>query len=204
MYGSIESRQISRMVGRGGSVASAAVVWLAAFALVAMTVTFMGDRSSHSTELLSRSASQHDLDSFFNGLDSDGADDSEAKPHAWSGMDATTRNYIENKRKALHSNGGFTSFDKSGHAVSIREKWSSAAARLQSDALISSKEITAASPKRATPALYSMAELAKMQQAAQAHYLVYKKEKKVYENSYACLSIHSFYPQIFFHLLVMI
>ena len=134
---------------------------------------------SHPTELLTRSESQHDLDSFFNDLDSDGADDSDKKPHAWSGMDATTRNYIDKKRKALRKNGGFTSFDRSGHAVAIREKWSSSAARLQSAALLSSKENSLAASKRASPAHYSMADLAKMQKAAQAHYLVYKKEKKV-------------------------
>jgi hypothetical protein len=182
MYASIDSRKPSRVVNRGASVTSAALVWLAAFSLMAMTVTFKGygSMTSHATELLTRSESQHDLDSFFSGLDSDGADDSEQKPHAWNGMDASTRNYIENKRKALRTNGGFTSFDKSGHAVPIREKWNSAAARLQSAALVSSKKNAPAAPKRASPAHYSMADLAKMQEAAQAHYMVYKKEKRVY------------------------
>jgi hypothetical protein len=182
MYGSIESRQLSRVVSRGGSVSSAVVVWLAAFALAAMTVTY-GSVNSHPTELLSRSQSQHELDSYFKDLDSDGADNSEQKSHAWSGMDATTRNYIDNKRKALHKSGGFTTFDKSGHAVPIREKWSSAAARLESAALISSKDNSPASPKRSSPAHYSMADMAKMQAAAQAHYLVYKKDKKVHSHT---------------------
>jgi hypothetical protein len=178
LYGSFE---IDRAVPRSGmskTLRSPALIWLATFALVASAAIFT--MKDDTTELISRKQSQNDLDSYFKDLDSSDADsgdgDKQEEHHAWSGMDSDTRKYIENKRKSLHKNGGFTTFDKEGHSVPLRSVWSAsaAAARLESAASIDSNT----APKSSYHS-YSMAELAKMRAQAQSHYKVYITDKKV-------------------------
>ena len=59
---------------------------------------------AHSQVLaFSHSEAKDDLDSYFDSLDTD------THSHAWSDMDSSSQNYIENKRKAIHkSHGAFT------------------------------------------------------------------------------------------------
>ena len=183
LYASFESGKSVPIAGKNRLIKSTAViVWLTAFALVATAATFVIRYDTTSNELLSRKQSQDDLNSYFNDLDSSDADSKEASHHSWGGMDAQTRSYIDNKRKALRHGGGFTTFDKSGHAVPIRKVWSAsaAAARLESASLVSSKvSHLAKSTVKSSYEPHSVAELAKMRAAAESQYQLHRAHTKV-------------------------
>ena len=181
LYGSFEDRRAILGSGRGKLLSSPALAWITAFVLV--TSAAMYAMNDDSMELLSRKQSQSDLDSYFKNVESSDSDDQSGNEehHAWSGIDSSTRDYIENKRKSLRKNEGFTTFDKNGHSVPLRKVWSAsaAAARLESAALINEEDTSKLPAPKSSYHAYSMAELAKMRAQAQSNYKGYITNKKV-------------------------